>query len=209
VESLDSYNDYFDHVIDFGLNYNWDVDGTDTSQQNDESYTLSLSQTTNKILQLSEKLNHWSSKFVVKDGDKYIDVSSAARGPTSIIPVGATHKNIIYPGTKYRFHFQLFGHSDKNNKSDVNLKDVEQSFFNMINSPETIDGCKMIRKRFDTYQSCSRICSHTYICSHGMIANHDDTNFVPNKVGKCNVTVQHSKKHKSKGSLRGKISYFS
>jgi hypothetical protein len=56
VESLDSYNDYFDHVIDFGLNYNWDVDGTDTSQQNDESYTLSLSQTTNKILQLSETL---------------------------------------------------------------------------------------------------------------------------------------------------------
>ena len=170
----------------------------------------------NHILFLSHKQlikffncqKHWSSKFVVKDGDKYIDVSSAARGPTSIIPVGATHKNIIYPGTKYRFHFQLFGHSD-NNKSDVNLKDVEQIFFNMINSPETIDGCKMIRKRFDTYQSCSRICSHTYICSHGMIANHDDTNFVPNKVGKCNVTVQHSKKHKSRGSLRGKISYFS
>ena len=70
MESLDSYNDYFDPLIPFGLNYNWDVDGTDTShdfndqsQNYDESNTLS--QTTNKILQLSEKLYHWSSKFVV------------------------------------------------------------------------------------------------------------------------------------------------
>ena len=209
MESLDCYNDYFDPITPFGLvNYNWDVDGTDTSHDfNDQSQNYeesnTLSQTTNKILQLSEKLNHWSSKFVVKDGDKYIDVSSAARGASSVIPVGATHTNILYPGTKYQFHSRLFCQIN-NSESDVNVNDVEQIFFKMINSPETIDGCKMIRKRSNTNISCSRLCSHTYICSHGMIAKHDDSKFVPNHVGKCNVTVQHSKKHKSKGSLRGK-----
>ena len=92
--SLDSYNDFFDPLIPFGLNYDWDVVGTDTTHVfNDQSHeSNNLSQTTNKILQLSEKLNHWSSKFVVKDGDKYIDVSSAARGAKSIIPVGANQQ---------------------------------------------------------------------------------------------------------------------
>jgi hypothetical protein len=39
VESLDCYNDYFDPITPFGLvNYNLDVDGTDTSHDfNDQS----------------------------------------------------------------------------------------------------------------------------------------------------------------------------
>lgn len=124
----------------------------------------------------------------MKDGDKYIDVSSAARVASSVIPVGETHTNILYPGTKYQFHSRLFCHIN-NSESDVNVNDVEEIFFKMINSPETIDGCKMIRKRSNTNISCSRLCSHTYIFSHGMIAKHDDSKFVPNHVGKCNVTV--------------------
>jgi hypothetical protein len=203
--SLNSYNDYLDPLIPFGLNYDLDVVGTDTTHDfNDQSNESNiLSQTTNKILQLSEKLNHWSSKFVVKDGDKYIDVSCAARGSKSTIPLGATQQNISYPGTKYQFPSHLFCHSNFS-ESDVNVNDVEDFFFKMLNSPGTIGGCKMIRKRSDKKLTCSRQGSHTYICSHGMIAKHDDSKFIPNNVGKCYVSVQHSKKHKSKGSLRGK-----
>jgi len=68
----------------FGLDYKMENDGFDTSYDHYES--SALSQTTNKLLQLSCKLNYWSSKFIVKDGDKYIDVSSAAQGCSSIIP---------------------------------------------------------------------------------------------------------------------------
>ena len=82
----------------------------------------------------------------MKDGNKYIDVSSAARGSKSTIPLGATQQSISYPGTKYQFHSQLFCHSNFS-ESDVNVNDVEEFFFKMINSPETIGGCKMIRKR--------------------------------------------------------------
>ena len=64
----------------------------------------------------------------MKDGDKYTDVSSAARGASSVIPVGATHKNILYPGTKYQFHSRLFCHSN-NSESDLNVNDVEEIFF--------------------------------------------------------------------------------
>lgn len=214
ADSADSPVSYDDQRFEsisshFGLDYNLENDGFDTSHDHYPNYESSaLSQTTNKLLQLSCKLNYWSSKFIVKDGDKYIDVSSAAQGCSSIIPESASHRNIQYPGTKYQFDNQIF-HDTNINDSAVDLDLVEEFFFNMINSPTTIDGCKMIRRRSDKRMTCSRKRTHTYICSHGMTARSiDDTQFAPNNVGQMNVTLQHNKKHKSKGSLRGKIIHY-
>jgi hypothetical protein len=207
TESLDSYDyDYCDLNNHFGLEYNLEDNELHSSHERDHTYESStISQTTNKLLQLSAKLNYWSSKFIVKDGKQYIDVSSAARGRSSIIPESASQRIIQYPGTKYQFDNQIF-HDTNRNDSDVNLDVVEDIFFNMINSPATVDGCKMIRKRTHKRMTCSRKITHTYICSHGMIAREmDDTQFAINNVGKMNVSVQHNKKHKSKGSLHGKI----
>ncbi len=42
------------------------------------------------ILSLSDQLRFWTSKFTVRDGNEFIDVSSAACGESSTIPLGST-----------------------------------------------------------------------------------------------------------------------
>ncbi len=57
---------------------------------------------------LSEQLNFWSSKFVVTEGDVMIDISLAAKGMSSSVPVGAQQQMLPYPGTFYRFDPCIF-----------------------------------------------------------------------------------------------------
>jgi hypothetical protein len=61
----------------------------------------------------------------VRDGNQLIDASSAACGPSSIIPIGATQKNFPYTGTVYQFDPMIFHHPD--NKFD--LDDAEAKLF--------------------------------------------------------------------------------
>jgi hypothetical protein len=49
-----------------------------------------LAETCNSLLFLSDQLKFWTSKFTVGDGDQLIDVSSAAWGADSTIPIGLT-----------------------------------------------------------------------------------------------------------------------
>ncbi len=39
----------------------------------------------------------------VRDDNERIDISSAAQGPLSTVPCGATQQTFLYPGTAYRF----------------------------------------------------------------------------------------------------------
>ncbi len=60
-----------------------------------------ITETCNNLLFLSDQLKFWTSKFTVRDGDQLIDVSSAARGADSIIPIGSTRQHFPYTGTVY------------------------------------------------------------------------------------------------------------
>ncbi len=42
---------------------------------------------------MAEKLKFWSLKFLVRDGDNMIDISSAAQGQLSTVPCGATQQH--------------------------------------------------------------------------------------------------------------------
>ncbi len=53
-------------------------------------YLSILAKTCNNLLVLSDQLKFWTSKFTVRDGNQLIDVSSAARGADSTIPIGLT-----------------------------------------------------------------------------------------------------------------------
>ena len=141
----------------------------------------------------------------MRDGDQLIDVSSAACASSSTLPIGATHTKIPYSGTVYQFDPMLFYNTDESILcSKLDLEDVEQKLFSMLKSPNTVDGCKLVRRRADKGETCNRKRSWTYICSHGKVMRHiDDSHFGPDSVGMLNVTHQHSKKHKSKGSIRG------
>ncbi len=88
VSGNDANNYYLNPITGF-----YGFDSSDDKHEQDDgipqhvSYNLfSLS----KNLQvLSEQLKFWSSKFVVTEGDVMINISLAAKGMSSTVPVGA------------------------------------------------------------------------------------------------------------------------
>ena len=54
-----------------------------------------------------------------------IDISSAACGSSSSIPIGARQCDFPYTGTKYQFDTQLFHDSDD---TKFNLEDIEKIY---------------------------------------------------------------------------------
>ncbi len=89
---------------------------------------------------MTEKLKFWSSKFLVRDGDEMIDISSAAQGKSSPVPCDATQKTFPYPGTAYRFDPVIF--HGENTEFDIN--EAETQLLSLMKLPTTINGCHMI-----------------------------------------------------------------
>jgi hypothetical protein len=56
----------------------------------------------NKISRLVEETHVWSSTILLPDGDRCIDISSAAMGTASVTPASATKQPDVYP--KGRLH---------------------------------------------------------------------------------------------------------
>jgi hypothetical protein len=52
---------------------------------------------TNKIFRLIDETHEWSSTILLQDGDKSIDISSAAMGMASVTPANATKQLDVYP----------------------------------------------------------------------------------------------------------------
>jgi len=98
----------------------------------------SLSETSNNLLHLSAQLKFWQSKFTIMDGNHIIDVSSAACGESSTIPVGATQQTFPYPGTVYQLDPLLFQPDNDNKEFDVN--NAEFKLHSLMKSPYTVDG---------------------------------------------------------------------
>ncbi len=52
---------------------------------------------TNEICRLIDETHEWSSTILLPDGDKSIDISSAAMGKASVTPANATKQPDVYP----------------------------------------------------------------------------------------------------------------
>jgi hypothetical protein len=138
----------------------------------------------------------------VRDGDECIDVSSAACGELSTIPIGSTRQQFPYTGTMNQFDPSLFHNPDQ----EFDIDDREAKLFALMKSPHTIDGCKLVRHRVDTATTCNRKRTWTFICSHGKVMRKiDDHHFGPDSVGKINVLNQNVKRTKSKESIKNKF----
>jgi hypothetical protein len=136
------------------------------------------------------------------DGDQMIDVSSAACGESSTIPVGATQQTFPYPGTVYQLDPLIF-QPDNDNK-EFDLGDAEVKLHSLMKSPYTVNGCKLIRHRVDRVATCRRKRCWYFICAHGKVMRQiDESHFAPHSFGKLNVTYQDTKKKKSNASLKG------
>jgi hypothetical protein len=141
VSENDVNNNYLNPITGFcGFDSSDDKHGQDDGfPQYVSSYVSSLS----KNLQvLYEQLKFWSSKFVVTEGDVMIDISLAAKGMSSTVPVGAQQHTLPYPGTFYRFDPCIF-HGQKTEldlDQAENLNLVENWFYALMKLPSTIDG---------------------------------------------------------------------
>jgi hypothetical protein len=95
---------------------------------------------------LAEQLKLWSSKFVVAEGDVMIDISSAAKGMSSTVPIGAQQQTLPYPGTFYPFDPCIF--HGQNTELDLdqteNLNLVENRLYALMKLPSTVDGCTIV-----------------------------------------------------------------
>jgi hypothetical protein len=99
-----------------------------------------LAETYNNLLFLSDQLRFWTSKFTVRDGDQLIDVSSAAWGADSTIPIGLTRQYFPYTGTVYQLDLILFHNPDQ----EFDIDDAEAKPFALMKSSHAIDGCKLV-----------------------------------------------------------------
>jgi hypothetical protein len=104
-----------------------------------KNHSSTLSETSNNLLRLSDQLKFWTSKFTVRDSNQLIDVSPAACGSSSTIPIGSTQQNFPYAGTVYQFDPMLF--YNLNHKFDID--DAEVKLFALVKSPHAIDGCNL------------------------------------------------------------------
>jgi hypothetical protein len=76
----------------------------------------------------------------VKDGSQLIDVSSAACGKSSTIPIGSTQQHFPYSGTMYQFDPILFHNPDQ----EFDVDDAKAKLFALMKSPHAVDGCELV-----------------------------------------------------------------
>jgi hypothetical protein len=60
----------------------------------------------NKICRLVDETHEWSSTILLPDGDKSIDISSAAIGNASGTPANATKQPDVYPKGKAAYMYR-------------------------------------------------------------------------------------------------------
>jgi hypothetical protein len=67
----------------------------------------------NEMSRLIEENHVWSSTILLPDGDRCIDISSAAMGMTSVTPADATMQPDVHPNSRaasvYRFDPDIYG----------------------------------------------------------------------------------------------------
>jgi hypothetical protein len=138
----------------------------------------------------------------VRDRDQLIDVSSAARGADSTIPIGSTRQYFSYTGTVYQFDPILFHNPDQ----EFDIDGAEAKLFALMKSSHAVDGWKLVQHRVNKAITCYHKRSWTFIYSHRKVMRDiDDSHFGPDSIGKINVLYQNAKRTNSKGSMKGKF----
>jgi hypothetical protein len=115
------------------------------------------------LLDMAEKLKFWPFKFLVRDGDEMIDISSAAQGTSSTVPCCATQQTFPYPGIVYRFDPVIF----HGNNTEFDINEAEKQLLLLMKLPTTIDRCHMILNQCNKTATCNRKLRFDFICSHG------------------------------------------
>jgi hypothetical protein len=123
-----------------------------------EHVSSNLSSLSKNLQLMYEEMKFWSSTLVMKEGDVMIDISLAAKGMSSSVPVGAQQQMLPSLGTFYWFDPCLFyGQKTELDLDQAeNLDLVENWLYVLIKLPSTVDGCTMVMKQRPVKVTCHR-----------------------------------------------------
>ena len=151
---------------------------------------------TDEITRLTDDLSTWSSTLCipVNDSDTLLDISSAANGADSSVPLGAMNQPTSFPQSKglrsvYRFDPDVFYGSS----SWDDLRSMLKS---------AVSGCNIAVHKTIPPNSLRK----KYIilgCDHSrLFQNQGSVSYLDDKVGPLYVVDEKAKRHKSFGSKR-------
>ena len=102
-------------------------------------------------------MNKWSSTITIPQGDKYLNISSAAMGKLSTTPIGASNQPFTFPKGKsasvYQFDPKIF-----NENSWPMLKDV-------LTKVGCVSGCRLTVSHVAFRETCNSLGPYTLRCS--------------------------------------------
>ncbi len=153
---------------------------------------------TNKISRLIEENHVWSSTILLPDGDRCIDISSAAMGTASVTLSNATKQPEVYPKGRtalvYCFDPDIYG---KN--SWMQLKST-------LTQVGCVSGYRLVLRYTDQRPTLHQKACYELWCSlRSLFQNNGSSNYLSNNVGPCNVVTEHLKHVKSSGGFKGNV----
>jgi hypothetical protein len=113
---------------------------------------------TNEIWQLDDESNVWSSTIVIRDGDNFLDISFAAMGESSFVPVDATKQPGVYQKGKAVPVYQF--------DPDTYYENSWQKLKFMMTKNGCVGGCRLVLRCTDMrithqWKACYKLwCSH-------------------------------------------------
>ncbi len=156
---------------------------------------------TNKISRLIEENHVWSSTILLTDGDRRIDISSAAMGTASVTPSNATKQPDVYPkgraASVYCFDPDIHGIN-----SLMQLKST-------LTQVGCVSRCRLVLHYTDQRPTLHRKACYELWCTHRSLFQNNGSsnlsNYLSDNVGPCNVVTEHLKPVKTSGGLKGNI----
>jgi hypothetical protein len=151
---------------------------------------------TSKICRLVDETHEWSSTILLPDGDKSIDISSAAVGTASVTPANAIKQPHVYStgraASVYRFDPDIY---DEN--SSMKLKST-------LTQVGCDSGCRLVLCYTDQRQALHQKACYELWCSHRLLSQNNGSS---NYDGPCNVVTEHLKHVKTSDALKGNVIY--
>ncbi len=148
-----------------------------------------------KISRLVEENHVWSSTILLPDGDRCIDISSAA---ASVTPDNNTKQPDIYPkgraASVYCFDPDICGEN-----SWMQIKST-------LTQVGSVSGCRLVLRYMDQRQTLHWKACYELWCSHrSLFQNNGSSNYLNDNVGPCNVVTEYLKRVKISSGIKGNV----
>ena len=152
-------------------------------------------ETAQSLIDLSDEHNQWVQVIFVIHNDKWIDISSAARGASSVSPVGAPDQPECYPeGSVYRFDPKFRG---KNKRGEL---------ISMMRILDTHPGCDVTLRDSNFKETENRLGLVKFCCKqYRTPPDISHKKFDNDKLAQSNTVHETLKHTKSSGSKRAGI----